>query len=61
MYWKNAGRVTDKKSGPTHPHSTSLSLEEEVICEFRRLTRFSLDDIYLSLRDKIPSLSRSNL
>jgi len=62
MYWKNAGRVTDKKSGPSHPHSTSLSLEEEqVICEFRRLTRFSLDDIYLSLRDKIPSLSRSNL
>jgi len=41
---------------------TSLSLEEEqVICEFPRLTRFCLDDIYLSLRDKIPTLSRSNL
>jgi len=62
MYWKKAGRVTDKKSGPSHPHSTSLSLEEEqVICEFRRLTRFSLDDVYISLRDKIPALSRSNL
>jgi len=55
MYWKNAGRVTDKTSGPSHPESTSLSLEEkQVICESRRLTRFSLDDIYLSLRDKIP-------
>jgi len=62
MYWKNAGRVTDKKSGPSHPHSTSLSLEEEqVICEFRRMTRFSLDDVYICLRDKIPALSLSNL
>jgi len=62
MYWKNAGRVTDKLSGPSHPHSTSLSLEEEqVICEFRRMTRFSLDDVYICLRGKIPALSRSNL
>ena len=62
MYWKNAGRVTDKKSGPINPHSTSLSLEEEqIICEFRRMTRFSLDDVYISLRGKIPALSRSNL
>jgi IS30 family transposase len=44
------------------PHSTVLSAEEEqVICEFRRLTRFSLDDVYITFRDKIPALSRSNL
>ncbi len=62
LYWKHAGRVTDKKSGPTLPHSLVLSPEEEqVICEFRRLTHFSLDDVYISLRDKIPTLSRSNL
>ena len=61
-YWKHAGRVTDKKSGPSNPHSLVLSPEQEqVICEFRRLTRFSLDDVYISLRDKIPALSRSNL
>jgi len=62
LYWKHAGRVTDKKSGPSNSRSLVLSPEEEqVICEFRRLTRFSLDDVFVCLRDKIPTLSRSNL
>lgn len=42
QYWKPATRVTDKRSGPQHPQSTVLTPEEEqVICEFRRLTRFA--------------------
>ena len=62
LYWKHAGRVTDKKSGPTNPRSKVLSQAEElVICEFRRLTKFSLDDVYISLKPQIPALSRSNL
>jgi transposase-like protein len=62
LYWKHAGRVTDKKSGPTNPHSTVLNeQEEQMICEFRRLTKFSLDDVFVSLRDNIPKLTRSNL
>lgn len=62
LYWKHAGRVTDKKSGPTNPRSKVLTpSEEEVICEFRRLTKFSLDDVYISLKPQIPALSRSNL
>ena len=61
-YWKHAGRVTDKKSGPKNPRSTVLNeLEEKAICEFRRLTKFSLDDVFISLKDKIPALTRSNL
>ena len=61
-YWRHAGRVTDKKSGPRRPRSTVLTeIEEQVICEFRRLTRFSLDDVFISLKDKIPALTRSNL
>ncbi|MCK5662776.1 MAG: transposase [Thiotrichaceae bacterium] len=60
--WKHAKRVTDKKSGPTIPKSTVLSeLEEKMICEFRRVTKFSLDDVFISLMDKIPALTRSNL
>jgi len=62
LYWKHAGRVTDKKSGPTNPRSKVLTPEEEqAICEFRRLTKFSLDDVYISLKPQIPALSRSNL
>ncbi len=60
--WKNAGRTTDKKSGPTHPKSTVLTeQEEQIICEFRRVTKFSLDDVFIALMDEIPKMTRSNL
>ena len=62
LYWKHAGRVDDKKSGPTNPRSSVLTeAEEQIICEFRRVTKFSLDDVFVSLKDKIPALTRSNL
>ena len=62
MKWKKAGRVVDAKSGPITPKSTVLSLiEEQIICEFRRATHFSLDDVYISLKDHLPKLTRSNL
>lgn len=62
LKWRHAGRVEDAKSGPTNPRSTVLSeQEEQVICEFRRVTKFSLDDVLISLRDLIPALTRSNL
>ena len=62
LYWKHAGRIEDKKSGPTHPRSTVLTeAEEQIICEFRRVTKFSLDDVFVALKDKIPALTRSNL
>ena len=55
MKWKNADRVTDGKSGPSIPKSTVLTvMEEQIICEFRRTTHFSLDDVYISLKDQIP-------
>ena len=44
MKWKNADRVTDVKSGPSIPKSIVLTvMEEQIICEFRRTTHFSLD------------------
>ncbi len=58
--WKNAGRTTDKKSGPTHPKSTVLTeQEEQIICEFRRVTKFSLDDVFIALMDEIPKMTRN--
>ena len=60
--WKNAPSVEDKKSGPTQPKSTVLTEQEEkVICEFRRVSRFSLDDVFIALTDNIPAMTRSNL
>ena len=62
LKWRHAEGVTDKKSGPTNPHSTVLSaMEEQVICEFRRQTKLPLDDVFVSLRGLIKGLTRSNL
>lgn len=62
LRWKHADGVEDKKSGPKNPRSTVLTeAQEEIICEFRRLTKFSLDDVLISLKEKIPALTRSNL
>ncbi len=61
-HWKHAGRVEDAQSGPRFPRSSVRAPEEEqVIGEFRRLTRFALDDLYISLKPYMPALSRSNL
>jgi transposase len=60
--WKKAGRTEDKKSGPTIPKSTVLTeQEEQIICEFRRVTKFSLDDVFIALMDEIPKMTRSSL
>ena len=61
LKWKHADRTADAKSGPKNPRSTVLTpLEEQIICEFRRVTRLPLDDVFVALRDKIPALTRSN-
>jgi transposase-like protein len=59
--WRKAGRTADNPSGPTKVRSVLSDIEQQVICEFRRVTRFSLDDVFIALKDKIPALSRSNL
>jgi len=62
LSWKHAGRVMDKKSGPKNPRSSVLPQEQEqVICEFRRRTTVSLDDVFISLSAQIPALTRSNV
>lgn len=32
-----------------------------MICEFRRVTKFSLDDVFISLMYEIPKMTHSNL
>jgi len=59
--WRHADGVVDKRSGPKQPKSALSTTEQQIVCEFRRLTRLSLDDIFVALRDQIPTLSRSNL
>jgi len=59
--WRKAARVLDNRSGPKLPKSVLSTSEQEVVCEFRRVTKLPLDDVFLALRDKIPALTRSNL
>ena len=59
--WKNRTGVSDEKSGAKKVRSVLSELEQQVICEFRRVSQFSLDDCFIVLKEQIPNLSRSNL
>src|ERR687893_1117948 len=60
--WKSRALVTDRRTGPSDPKSTVLSLEEEaIIVAFRRHTLLPLDDCLYALQATIPRLTRSSL
>jgi len=59
--WKRDTSTEDKKSGAKTIRSSLSPMEQQIICEFRRTTKLSLDDCYIALKDTIPALSRSNL
>lgn len=61
LKWKKAASIDDKRSGPIHPKSVLSSTEQQIICEFRRISKLPLDDVYIALKDQIPTLTRSNL
>ena len=61
LKWRHAEGCEDKRSGPRKPKSALSEQEQQVICEFRRLTRFALDDVFVALKPGIPALTRSNL
>jgi hypothetical protein len=61
MKWRHAGRLEDNLSGAKEPKTVLSKAEQHIICEFRRTTKLSLDDCYISLKDVIATLSRSNL
>jgi len=59
--WKHRANFSDRSSGPSKPRSVLSENEQAIICEFKRVTKFSLDEIFCALQDKIPALSRSNI
>ena len=60
--WKKGASTADRKTGPTEPKSTVLSIEDEaVVVAFRRHTLLPLDDCLYALQPTIPHLTRSSL
>jgi len=60
--WRKRETVEDRKTGPTEPSSTVLSMDEEaMIVAFRRHTLLPLDDCLYALQPTIPHLTRSSL
>ena len=60
--WKKRATTADRRTGPTVPRSTVLTVEQEaVIVAFRRHTLLPLDDCLYALQATIPQLTRSSL
>ena len=61
LKWRHANSLEDKPSGAKKPKGSLSEQEQQIICEFRRQTKFSLDDVFVALKPRIPALTRSNL
>jgi transposase-like protein len=60
--WRRRRSVCDARVGPTQPHSTVLSKQEEaLIITFRKHTLLPLDDCLYALQTTVPHLTRSSL
>jgi transposase InsO family protein len=60
--WKKRESTADRRTGPTVPRSTVLSVEQEaIIVAFRKHTLLPLDDCLYALQATIPQLTRSSL
>jgi len=59
--WKNSSSCQEKKSGPARDVSVLTQLEQQIICEFRRVTKLSYRECFFALKPEIPRLSQSNL
>jgi transposase InsO family protein len=60
--WRKRDSTADRRTGPTVPKSTVLSVEQEaIIVAFRRHTLLALDDCLYALQATIPGLTRSSL
>ncbi len=60
--WKRRESTADRRTGPSVPKSTVLSVEQEaIIVAFRKHTLLPLDDCLYALQATIPQLTRSSL
>jgi hypothetical protein len=56
--WRARQDVSDRRTGPTEPRSTTLSAEEEaIVVAFRHHTLLPLDDCLYTLQPTIPHLT----
>lgn len=59
---EEASSTADRRTGPSEPKSTVLSVEEKaIIVAFQRHTQLPLDDCLYALEATIPHLTRSSL
>jgi hypothetical protein len=60
--WRKRDTTADRPTGPSAPHSTVLSVQEEaIVVAFRQHTLLPLDDCLYALQPTIPHLTRSSL
>ena len=60
--WKKRESTADRRTGPTVPRSTVLTVEQEaIVVAFRKHTLLPLDDCLYALQATIPQLTRSSL
>ena len=60
--WNKRTAANDLKTGPKHPTSTVLTIEEEaLVVAFRRHTLLPLEECLYSLQATIPHVTRSRL
>jgi len=60
--WRRRDSTAHRRTGPTLPRSTVLSVEQEaIIVAFRKHTLLPLDDCLYALQATIPQLTRSSL
>lgn len=59
--WIKRESNQDLKMGTKTPNTVLNKFEEQIVCSVRKNLLLSLDDLYVTLKDQIPKLSRSNL
>src|SRR5271167_4222808 len=60
--WKKRESAVDRRTGPSVPRSTVLTVEQEaIVVAFRKHTLLPLDDCLYALQSTIPQLTRSSL
>src|SRR3954470_767915 len=59
--WRKRASTADRKTGPSEPKSTVLSIEGEAVIVPFRHTLLPLDDCLYALQPTIPHLTRSSL
>src|ERR1022692_1295417 len=59
--WRKRDSTADRRTGPSVPKSTVLSVEQEAgIVGFRKHTLLPLDDCLYAIQTTIPQLTRSS-